>query len=66
MTKWVVQVYQPTDRVVPSLEFAGDFADAKKATVPRKPGRIVRFVAPKNAPLAQIAEMKRLGALETF
>ena len=66
MAEWIVQVYQPTDRAVPSREFAGDFIDAKKAIIARKRGQTVRFVAPVNAPLAQIAEMKRLGALETF
>lgn len=66
MAEWLVQVYQPTDRAVPSLEFPGDFAAAKKAAKARTRGQIVRFVAPANAPLAQIAELKRLGALETF
>ena len=66
MAKWSVQVFEPTDRVVPSLEFVGEFVDAKKAILPRKAGKVVRFVAPKDAPLSQIAELKRLGAQENF
>jgi hypothetical protein len=66
MIKWQVQIYQPSDRSVPSSEFVGDFSDAKKAAKARRRGQTIRFVAPVNAPLGQIAELKALGALETF
>ena len=66
MAKWSVQVFEPTDRVVPSLEFVREFVDARKTILPRKAGKVVRFVAPKDAPLSQIAELKRLGAQENF
>lgn len=66
MAGWLLQIYGPDDRTRPSREFNGDFEDVKLAVVTRRAGEIVRFIGPVDAPLAQIEDLRRLGALQTF